>query len=188
MKHPCIYLVVMVSLMMSLPVLAENVKVPDLSFSLPAPVSADHRAYLGLNHNRTFTLDQIKADIVILQIFSMYCPICQREASKVNGMYEQVAADPKISQRIRFIGIGTGNSAFEVDFYKKTYQVPFPLFADEDFVIHKQLKEVGTPHFIGLTITPDTPKGYTVFYARSGEVGDPEAFVNRLIDSSGLDF
>jgi peroxiredoxin len=188
MKHLYLCLVLIVSLMMSLPVLAENFNAPDLSFSLSVPDSADHRAYLGLNDSRTFTLDQIKADVVILQIFSMYCPICQREASKVNGMYEQVAADPKMSQRIRFIGIGAGNSAFEVDFYKKTYQVPFPLFADEDFVIHKQLKEVGTPHFIGLAITPDTPKGYTVFYARSGEVGDPEVFINRLIESSGLDF
>jgi peroxiredoxin len=174
--------------MMGLPVPAENSKAPDLSFRLPVPDSADHRAYLGLDHSRTFTLDQIKADIVILQVFSMYCPICQREAAKVNGMYEQVAADPEMGQRIRFIGIGAGNSAFEVGFYKKTYQVPFPLFADGDFVIHKQLKEVGTPHFIGLAITPDTPKGYTVFYARSGEVGDPEAFINRLIESSGLDF
>lgn len=188
MKYSVKLLVLIVSLLLSLPVMAENVKETDLSFSLPVPESADHRAYLGLDNSRTFTLDQIKADIVIVQVFSMYCPICQREASKVNGMYEQVAADPEMKDRIRFIGIGAGNSAFEVDFYKKTYQVPFPLFADGEFVIHKQLKEVGTPHFIGLAITPDTPKGYTVFYARSGEVGNPEVFINRLIESSGLDF
>jgi hypothetical protein len=99
-----------------------------------------------------------------------------------------VAADPEMSRRIRFVGIGAGNSAFEVDFYQKTYQVPFPLFSDGDFVIHKLLKEVGTPHFIGLTITPGTDQGYTVFFARSGEMGDPVEFLDRVLALSGLTF
>ncbi|MDT8379182.1 MAG: redoxin domain-containing protein [Desulfotignum sp.] len=188
MKHPVIFLVLIFSLFMGAPVSAGNLDDTDLSFSLPVPGSADERAYLGLDDSQTFTLGQIKADMVILQIFSMYCPICQREAPKVNAMYERVAADPEMSRRIRFAGIGAGNSAFEVDFYQKTYQVPFPLFSDGDFAIHKQLKEVGTPHFIGLTITPGTDQGYTVFFARSGEMGDPVAFLDRLLASSGLTF
>ncbi len=188
MKHTAVYLVLIFSIIMGGPVYGGNLGDTDLSFNLPVPGSAEERSYLGLDENQTFTLEQIGADIVILQIFSMYCPICQREASKINAMYERVTSDSEMSRRIRFIGIGAGNSAFEVDFYKKTYQVPFPLFSDGDFVIHKQLKEVGTPHFIGLTITPGTKLGYTVFFARSGEVGDPVVFIDRLKALSGLNF
>ncbi len=128
MKHTAVYLVLIFSIIMGGPVYGGNLGDTDLSFNLPVPGSAEERSYLGLDENQTFTLEQIGADIVILQIFSMYCPICQREASKINAMYERVTSDSEMSRRIRFIGIGAGNSAFEVDFYKKTYQVPFPLF------------------------------------------------------------
>ncbi len=188
MKGPLTYPLLIVSFLISTLVFAGDLSDTDLTFHLQVPESADQRAYLGLKDSKTFTLEQISADMVIVQIFSMYCPICQREAPKVNAMYQRVAADPKMSGRIRFIGIGAGNSPFEVDFYKDTYQVPFPLFADRDFVIHKQLKEVGTPHFIGLRIAPGIPEGYTVFYSKSGEVGDPVAFIDRLVALSGIDF
>ena len=188
MKWPLTCPVVILSFLISTLVFAGDFSDTDLTFHLQVPENADHRAYLGLGDSKTFTLEQIVADMVIVQIFSMYCPICQREAPKVNAMYERVAADPKMRGRIRFVGIGAGNSSFEVDFYKDTYQVPFPLFSDGDFVIHKQLKEVGTPHFIGLRIGPGIRKGYTVFYSKSGEVGDPGAFFDRLVALSGLDF
>lgn len=188
MKWSVTCLVLICSFFINTMVSAGEFSDTDLSFHLPVPENADDRAYLGLADGQTFTLGQIGADMVIVQIFSMYCPICQREAPDVNAMYERVAADPQMSERIRFIGIGAGNSSFEVDFYKDTYQVPFPLFSDDDFVIHKQLNEVGTPHFIGLRITPGIGKGYTVFYSRSGEMGDPVAFIDRLVALSGLDF
>lgn len=188
MKWPLIYPVLILTCLISTLVLAGDLSEADLTFHLQTPESEDQRAYLGLKDSKTFTLDQISADMVIVQIFSMYCPICQREATKVNAMYERVAADPKMRGRIRFVGIGAGNSPFEVDFYKDTYQVPFPLFSDADFVIHKQLKEVGTPHFIGLRIAPGVPEGFSVFYSKSGEVGDPVAFIDRLVALSGIDF
>ena len=41
-------------------------------FSLAVPKSDDHQSYLGVTGKETFSIPEIKADIVIIQIFSMY--------------------------------------------------------------------------------------------------------------------
>jgi hypothetical protein len=42
------------------------------SFTLPAPKDAAHQAYLGLAGKKQFTVADIPAEVVIIQIFNMY--------------------------------------------------------------------------------------------------------------------
>ncbi|MGD9175749.1 MAG: TlpA family protein disulfide reductase, partial [Desulfobacterales bacterium] len=41
-------------------------------FSLAAPKNVDHQSYLGVAGKEAFSIPEIKADVVIVQIFSMY--------------------------------------------------------------------------------------------------------------------
>ena len=43
---------------------------PDMEFSVPK--NTKHREYLGLSEKDTFKIPEIKADVVIVEIFSMY--------------------------------------------------------------------------------------------------------------------
>ena len=49
-------------------------------FKLPIPEHSADKEYLGLTTSGAFAIAQIKAQVVIIEIFSMYCPYCQREA------------------------------------------------------------------------------------------------------------
>jgi hypothetical protein len=42
------------------------------AISLPAPKDADHGAYLNVTGNKDFTVADIAAEVVIIEIFNMY--------------------------------------------------------------------------------------------------------------------
>jgi hypothetical protein len=41
-------------------------------FTLPVPKSDEHQKYLGLAGKKSFKISEISADVVIIEIFSMY--------------------------------------------------------------------------------------------------------------------
>jgi peroxiredoxin len=118
------------------------------SIQLPDPGDPETRTYLGIAPGTDIRFNQIKARLVVVQIFSMYCSICQREAPRVNRLFSLLSAKPETAEPVKLIGIGVGNSAFEVEFFRKSYKIPFPLFADGDFSIHKKQVKRERPTFV----------------------------------------
>jgi peroxiredoxin len=157
---------------------AEGGKLPDIKLAIPA--DAGYQTYLGIKGEGTFSLPQIKAPVVIVEIFSMYCPHCQKEAPNINDLYSKIQDSEKLRDKVKLVGIGVGNSPFEVAYFKKTYSIQFPLFPDAEFIIHKQLGEVRTPYFIGIKNHKDGT--YTVFYSKLGAIDD-NADLLKLIQS-----
>lgn len=151
-----------------------------LGISLETPESPKVREYLGLTAKPSFTMDDLDADVVVVEIFSMYCPYCQREAPEINRFYDLLVKGKTPGMNIKLLGIGAGNSQFEVDYFRKTYDVPFPLFADGEFVVHRALGEVGTPYFIVLVREAD--RSWKVVLSRSGGIKSSEAFLTTIVE------
>ena len=157
---------------------------PDIKLSMPK--DSAEKSYLGLGFFGfgSFKIPEIKASLVIVEIFSMYCPYCQREAPNVNQLYEKIEQNPALNGKIKIVGIGAGNTSYEVGTFKKKYNVPFPLFADGDYVIHKTVGEVRTPYFIGVKINPDG--SHQVIYSKLGGFEGVDQFLEMMIKLSGI--
>jgi len=190
MKKILMFLAAMTLLfsMLVFPTLAAN-KPPEKGevlpvMNLPTPKNPDERSYLGLSGSGLFKIPQIKAKVGIIEIFSMYCPYCQKDAPGVNELYRLIENNPYIKSKIKLIGIGAGNSSYEVEVYKKTYNVPFPLFPDKDFTIHKACGEVRTPYFMVVKINEDGT--HQIVHNQLGGYPGAEPFLELVLKASGL--
>ena len=152
--------------------------------NLPVPKNPDERSYLGFSASGLFKIPQIKAKAVIVEIFSMYCPYCQKDAPGVNQLYRLIENNPDIKDKVKLIGIGAGNSSYEVEVFKKTYNVPFPLFPDKDFIIHKACGEVRTPYFMVIKINENGT--HQIVHTQLGDYPGAEPFLEVVIKASGL--
>ena len=73
------------------------------AMNLPIPKSPGEKSYLGLSGEGSFKIPQIKAKVVIIEIFSMYCPYCQKDAPGVNELYSLIENDPELKKEIKLI-------------------------------------------------------------------------------------
>jgi peroxiredoxin len=162
--------------------MAAEETVPEVVLNVPE--SDFHKQYLGLEESSTptFSIGDIEADILVVELFSMYCPYCQKEAPAVNELYEKMEKSKK-GVSVKIIGIGASNSQFEVEHFRETYNVPFPLFPDKDLSIYKAFQGNGTPGFVGIRLTGD---GAPVIVLRnSGGFYSADDFLKELIEKSG---
>ncbi len=153
---------------------------PDLKLSIPQKM--EEREYLKI-YEGPFLLSQVDSDVLIVQIFSMYCPYCQREAPNINALQQAISACPEIKSRVKIIGIGAGNSIFEVNAFRDLFGIEFPLFPDPDFTVHKALGQVRTPYYFVLL---KKASGLQVVYSRAGSIGNPMDFLEFVCARAGL--
>jgi thiol-disulfide isomerase/thioredoxin len=152
---------------------------------LVKPKDAALLKYLGLSSGgNVFKVNQIKTKVVIIEIFSMYCPYCQAEAPNINKLYQLIAGNPALRDKIKILGIGAGNTQFEVATFKKKFAIAFPLIPDEDFKLHKIVGETKTPYFIAVKFIGNNPP--EVIYSKLGALENIDLFLAQIVKLSGL--
>ena len=97
----------------------------------------------------------------------------------MNRFFDLIENNPALKGKIKILGVGAGNSMFEVNTFKKKYKVPFPLVPDADFSIHKKIGEVRTPYFIVVKLNGSQKA--EVVYSRLGAHENIEAFLADVV-------
>lgn len=145
---------------------------PQITLNLGDDSSA--KQYLGVKNSETVLLSRIQAKLILIEVFSLYCPICHKQAPVANKIYKYIQQNPELSKDVRMIGIGAGNNQKEIGVFRDTFRVQFPLFADQDFIIHKKLGEPRTP------VTILATKNGKVLDIHLGVIEDVEGFLQSI--------
>jgi len=114
-------------------------------FQLNVPGSSSEQNYLGLKDLEPFSWSQISAEIIVLEIFGIYCPHCRKQGPVLNKIYKFIQEDPALKDGIKMIGVAAGGEQKKVDRWKTTLHVPFPLYPDPETTIWQKLGKPGVP-------------------------------------------
>lgn len=148
-------------------------------------LSDGHRAYLGLtDETSSFRFSDVKAEYLLINVYSLYCAPCQRDAPAFNEMYEKIASMGQ-DGRIKFIGLAAGNTVREMEFWRKKFDVQFPLISDEDYKLHRLLGNVGTPFFVLARV--NGPDKLDILFSREGAFEDENAFFAEILSHTSTD-
>jgi thiol-disulfide isomerase/thioredoxin len=149
------------------------------TISLDSPTDSRMSAYLGLfKPKKSFLLTDIKTDILVVNVFQTRCPHCQGLTKDLKEIYRLV--DKKgLFHKIKFIGVGYGDDFFEVEYFKKHYAIPYPLFADP------QAEKVKVKDIPAVFILKMTPAGAQVLYEYYGIMPDAEDLLDIMRSELG---
>jgi hypothetical protein len=151
------------------------------SLELESPSAAEQRAYLGITSD-TFTLADVQADILIIELFSLYCAMCAKQAPAAAELFSLAQKTSEPQRKIIVLGIGAGNSADEVARFQKQHAVPFPLVPDQKVRVARSMNMAITPGFIAFKKQPD---GSLVSLAkRLGVLGPPQRFLDSALQAA----
>lgn len=127
-----------------------SLKIGDYFPNIPLNInlSKEDIKYLGLTGKKEHYLKNIHTGFLLIELFSIYCPVCQTKAEKINILQRLIEKDGFLNNNLKLIGIGTGNNRDEIEYFKKYYKIAFPCISDHDFKIHKALHEPRTPMIV----------------------------------------
>jgi peroxiredoxin len=100
--------------------------------TVTAPASAESKAKLGLAEDvESFRPADLETDLFVLLVFDLYCHACQQSAKNMAWLNEQIDNDPRL-RKAAVIGLGRGDTPFEVQTFMRKLKLDFPAISDRD--------------------------------------------------------
>lgn len=117
--------------------------------------------------NDTFALDEIDAPALVLIVFDLYCPTCQKSAGNIKRLAETIQES---TPSIAVLGIGSGDTPFEAKKFRDKFKLPIPCVSDREESVSRQYGVKRTPSLIVLD-RADSGAPFTEIYRNEGYIG-----------------
>jgi peroxiredoxin len=104
--------------------------------ALKTPSQPKDRTYLGISGGDQFKVKDLKAEVILVEIFDVYCLPCQKQAPLYKQLFGMIQSNPAARDKIKMIGIAVGNDASEIKKFQDHFQVPYPIISDPKFILH----------------------------------------------------
>ncbi len=142
--------------------------------TFPAPDSQETLSYLGLTSTEPYTVSQIGAKLVLIEVMKVWCPVCRGNAPIMNSLYQVVQKDADLARDVKIIGICTENNKKQTDAFRKSFKILFPVIPDEHYGIGLTAKVSHTPTMV---LVNSSGK---VLWSHTGEIYDFDGLLREL--------
>ncbi len=139
-----------------------------------APVTEEERNYLGIGTVETLSIDELNCELLMIEIVGVYCPQCHVQMPYFNKLFYRIKRDADINKKAKMLAIAVGANPMELAYFKKKYNIPYPVIKDPDFEIHKLLGEPRTPFIMLIT------RDRKVVFAHMGIIKDIDTFFMQI--------
>ncbi len=153
--------------------------------ALKTPLKAKDRAYLGIPKGDRFTIQDIQAKVILVEILNVYCAACQKQAPSYNRLFDLIQSKAATRKQIKMIGIAVGNDDEEIKIFRDHFQIPYPIIPDTQYILHEAVGGSPTPFSIFVRRDP-TAKPALVADTHLGVNEDIQGLLEKLKAVSGM--
>jgi thiol-disulfide isomerase/thioredoxin len=121
-------------------------RLPKISF--PNSLSHEENKYLGLGQRKSFSLDDIKTKLILVDFIGINCHFCIQSIPTMNEIYKTIEKDSTLKANVKMLAVAAGGTLTEVDHFKKSFGVLFPILADPEYEAHESVGEPRVPFLI----------------------------------------
>ena len=127
---------------------------------LDAPVESTHVSYLGIDKGKSFTLRDIKADIILLEIMNINCASCQKQAPINNKLFSLIESTSATKGHIKMLAIAVGCLDDHIEKFVEHFNTPYPVIQDPKFVVYDAIGRSSIP--LAVLIRRDSRTGKSI--------------------------
>lgn len=146
---------------------------------LTAPTDKPSQNYLGLSGEPEFSIEDIKGELVIVEIMNIYCHSCQSKAPINNKLYAQIQSDPEIKGRIKMLAIAVGSMDMHIKMFKDEYNTPYPMIPDPKLAVYDLMENGPVPQTLYI-LKNNEKKTNVVSEIKIGIVPDSTEIVKHI--------
>jgi hypothetical protein len=184
----------------SRPLLKSGDPLPKISFH--NSLTPSEEKYLGIDPRKNFSTEDIQARMILVDFINSNCHYCIQSVPLFNEIFRSIEEDPDLKSPVKLFAVGTGDTLTEVEHFKRTHGVLFPIVPDTEYKGHQAIGEPRVPFLIiarregrGKWVVADTKVGLigtmesrTITYLEEdplvetvkGEISSVEKFIAEL--------